>query len=736
MKRIIPLICSIAMLVGCEMLTTDNAPDNNENVEDNQKVTLYHITDDIDVFESVFLAEDGNCLAIKKDTTFGFVAVIDSLKVDDEKALVVYIDSLGKVRRVFNDGKSLDISYNSDGNVNLWYRDGDGTSEVFNEIQYTSTKAITKAGEVFDPTDLGNIVLALLDLTDLKKAIRYDPIIGKVLAGNVAVDLLTTGPFSNFHTELATGITSVGIAAIIGTNLPLAALLATIGVADAVISDWQNMIADIYFGTAIPITGDAVQLTDNHFVISYSLNGVNPNQTDFNIGVIIADGLFITKNHHLLKKSVSYDKSDTGYIIVNLKGLDRKKGDKLKYRIYLEPANDNGFKWDDKLLDYWRYGKVKDFVIDEPALKVESAVQTGTSSYHGYKYTFKVDVNVINDIPLDLDEWGVAIYKTSLDECTNEDQQCDIKSAEGNGRQTISFSIDVNDVMMDTEKVPYKPIMNHFAVPYISLNGNKYGLFDNAKRIDLEYSPIYVTIDNVSWLINDYIYQDAGYIRLDIDYSHSLSGDLDCCFAYENYDGTIYYFSERNLHMATSMSETISQMQVLEDLFQVNHKNFVATKHIRLFVWSKALNCQISPDYEIDIIYNERPELIMHEPRVIEEHKSSSGTVRNRYACDIDIKGGWWIDYINQHDNITRISHDAYSGETSESTEERISLLKEFPARFDDFVFAYEERYEGRSFNKRDWIKVHTTTHFEGVLFNGERITSSSISYCWETILF
>lgn len=201
---------------------------------------------------------------------------------------MVYIDSLGKVRRVFNDGKSLDISYNSVGNVNLWYREVDGTSEVFNDIKYTSTKTITKsstkAGEVFNPMDIASIGLVLWDLRDIGDAVAFNPLIGDVLKANISADLLTTGPFSNTTTEILTGITSVAITAAIGTSsLPIAVLLATIGVADAAISDWQNSVADRYFGTATPITGDAVQLTDNHFVISYSLNGINPNQTDFNI---------------------------------------------------------------------------------------------------------------------------------------------------------------------------------------------------------------------------------------------------------------------------------------------------------------------------------------------------------------------------------------------------------------------------------------------------------------------
>jgi len=518
------------MLVGCEMLSTDNDSNDKGNNEENSKLTLYQITEDIDAFESIFLAEDGNCLAIKKDTTFGYVAVIDSLKADDEKALVVYIDSLGKVRRVFNDGKNLDIAYNSEGYINLWYRDSEGTSEIFNDIKYTPMKAVTKAGEVFDPMDIGSVGMALFDLTDLKKAIKYDPVIGKVLKANVVTDLLTTGPFSNFYTEVLTGVTSVGIAALIGTNLPLAALLATINIAGELINDWQDMVANSYFGTAHPVTGEAVQLTDKHFVVSYSIADVDSGNTDFKVGVIVAEGkifedaMFITKNWHSYKKSEIYT-GNNGHIIINLGDLNPKKGDKLKYRIYLEPADDNGFKWDDKHLDYWRYGAVKEFVIDEPALKIESAVQTNATTDDGYRYTFDVDVNVRNDIPFELDDWGVAIYTTSLDECTSEDQQYDIKSAKGNSSQTISFSIDVNDVMMDTEQTPYVPIMNHFAVPYISFDGHTYGIYDNAAKINLACE---MTIqEDFDIIMNNSISNSEVYNNHSIKFQCSLTFEIN-----------------------------------------------------------------------------------------------------------------------------------------------------------------------------------------------------------------
>lgn len=51
----------------------------------------------------------------------------------------------------------------------------------------------------------------------------------------------------------------------------------------------------------------------------------------------------------------------------------------------------------------------------------------------------------------------------------------------------MAFTVNVNEVMMNTDREPYTPIINHFAVPYVSFDGHTYGIFDNAVKIKLEY---------------------------------------------------------------------------------------------------------------------------------------------------------------------------------------------------------------------------------------------------------
>ena len=491
MKKLILIFASLATFAGCEMLGLDFTFPDSEDKENPDlimpKDTVYLLQEDIDSFESVLVTKDGYCMGIQKDTTFAYVAAIDSIKGNG--TLVLYYDEIGKVRRLHAKDHTIDLSYNDDGSVNLWYQDTDGTSEIVNDIILSSSKRsgipTTKAGDVLDPMDF-TALLALAGLTDVGKAVAMSPIIGSALKATVAADLLTSGKFSNLSTEVLTGVSSVAIAAIIGANLPLAALLAAINIANAGISDWQNDVANSYFGSAIPVTGEAVQLTDKHFVVSYSITDVDPGKTDFNVGVIVADGLFITKNHNLLKKTIPYS-SNNGRIIINIGDLNPKKGDIFKYRVFIESTIDNGFKWDDMMLDYWRYGTVRNLVVDEPAIRINSTEQTNTKDNNGHSYTFDFNVSTSNEIPFEVDGWGVAIYETFSEKCESNDDLIDSKSAEGQGTKILAFTVNVNEVMMNTDREPYTPIINHFAVPYVSFDGHTYGIFDNAVKIKLEY---------------------------------------------------------------------------------------------------------------------------------------------------------------------------------------------------------------------------------------------------------
>ena len=139
------------------------------------------------------------------------------------------------------------------------------------------------------------------------------------------------------------------------------------------------------------------------------------------------------------------------------------------------------------MLDYWRYGAVRDLIIDEPAIRINSTEQTNAEDNNGHSYTFDFNVSASNGIPFDVDSWGVAIYETFSEKCESNDDLKDSKSAEGQGTKILAFTVNVNEVMMNTDREPYTPIINHFAVPYVSFDGHTYGIFDNAVKIKLEY---------------------------------------------------------------------------------------------------------------------------------------------------------------------------------------------------------------------------------------------------------
>lgn len=494
MKKILLIIFALAAFAGCELLIPDHAPDNNGNIDIQSKDTVYRVTEDIEPFESMFVSTSGHMVAVKKDSVYSYAVYMDSVAVNEQSALVAFVDSYGRICKLYQNGETIGVTYGPGNSLAITFINDDGELETITDTGLTSRTALTKAGNVLDPYDIFSAANVAKDageiLTGLAKNKKFNTEL--TLKSCALAEQIAAFPFGNTATAVGLGAISVLMANPAGFTV--AVILGILDIANAAISDWQDIVAELYFGTSTPVTGDAEQLTDRHFVISYSVTDVPSYITDFNVGVIIADGMLITKNHHLLKQTVPYT-SGSGHMIVNIGNLNKKKGDRLKYRIFLESQSDNawgagnedGVKLDDELLDYWRYGSVKEFEIAEPALSVTSVKQTGAEDNNGHNYLFDFDVTVTNGIPCEVDEWGVAIYETFSETCESSDDLIDSGRAHGQGNKTFSFNVNISEVLMNTDVNPHTPLINHFAVPYVSFDRHTYGLFENAVEISLAY---------------------------------------------------------------------------------------------------------------------------------------------------------------------------------------------------------------------------------------------------------
>ena len=495
MRRLILILYTLAAVAGCELLAPDHEPDNDGNIDIQSRDTVYRVTQDIEPFESMFVSTSGHMMAIRKDSVYSYAVYMDSVDVNEHSALVAFVDSDGRICKLYQNGETISVTYGSDNSIAITFINDEGELETITDTRLTSWTAMTKAGNVLDPYDIFSAANVAKDageiLTGLAKNKKFNTEL--TLKSCALAEQIAAFRFGNTATAVGLGTIAVLMAAN-PAGFTVAVILGILDVANAAISDWQDIVAELCFGTSTPVTGDAVQLTDRHFVISYSVTDVPSYITDFNVGVIIADGMFITKNHHLLKQTVPYT-SGSGHLIVNIESLNKKKGDRLKYRVFLEsqsdnawgPGNEQGIKWDDEVLDYWRYGSVKEFEIAEPALSVTSVKLTGAEDNNGHNYLFDFDVTVTNGIPFEVDEWGVAIYETFSETCESTDDLVDSGSAHGQGSKTFSFNVNISDVFMNTDTKPYTPVINHFAVPYISFDGHTYGLFENAVEIALAY---------------------------------------------------------------------------------------------------------------------------------------------------------------------------------------------------------------------------------------------------------
>ncbi len=499
-KKIFLLALLISFVSGCDLLTPPEiAEGGSDNFGDSSNDTVFLVREDVGSFESMLISNSGYMVGVKKDSSYNHVVYMDSIAVSEQSALVAYIDSIGRIHKLYHNGDLINVSYKSgsDKQACITYTNDKGNLET--EIINLSSKSVsTRAGDVLDPYDIFSLATVGKDAAEIMTALAKNKKFNTELVNQTIATGEAIAAFSYGNTVTTIGLASIAILSAATTPaLIIASVLGIIDIANAVINDWQNMISDIYFGSLVPVTGDAVQLSDKHFVINYTLNNVEENKTNFNVGVIISNGLLITKNHCLIKKSIPYSSKDEGRIIIDTGSINAKFGDKLKYRIFVEPADnnglgigDNGFEWDDKILDYWKYGEVKTLEIGEPRIKVVSSEQTKVESNNGHNYIFSFDVDVLNDIPFDVDEWGVAIYETFSDSCDNVNDWVDKKILNGKGVKTSSFTININGIFMNEEHFPYVPMMNYFAIPYVSFDGHTYAINKGTlHKVALSYQP-------------------------------------------------------------------------------------------------------------------------------------------------------------------------------------------------------------------------------------------------------
>ncbi len=400
----------------------DDAVDvNSENTNKTDSVCI--VKDDTGTFDYIAIGTNGYSASLKTDSTFGVVCVIDSVVPGENTSIVAYADSTGKVYRIVVKEFILDLHYRDDKGIidALLYDKERQSVERITDIPspYAYRKKVaqgisqqTRAGDVLTPYSVGSV------MGDIGLGVSGTLSDGAVsgLTSTLSAENTIAGG-NTLSTSIIGGI-GIGLSFLTGTGelaLIIAGAKLALDLSNASINDMQNAIAKLWYENARPMSLSYITV-GNMVYINCRVEGASMNtKLLFNVGIIVSDGIFITKKYSLMQHSAPYS-GDHIYTF----SFQLEPGKRYKYRAYLEPSMDLG--WLSSLFDYCLYGTVHSCQVEDSAVEITDFRQTGSyyskdayqNDGRNYSYKYECSVTVKRNYEEAFDgevkDWGY-VYK-------------------------------------------------------------------------------------------------------------------------------------------------------------------------------------------------------------------------------------------------------------------------------------------------------------------------------------
>lgn len=204
--------------------------------------------------------------------------------------------------------------------------------------------------------------------------------------------------------------------------------------------------------------------------------------TGYQCGIAISKSnlLYPTFNErcHLL------DVNSDGTYTIDVEGLEEGQ---YRYRAFIISSSRVSMWKGDIAGPLILYGEIKELDFKKSDVYIGDVQQTSVDNNGGHNYIF--DFTVTAECNLLFEDWGVALYKW--------DELQETKTVLANnvtGKKTFAFQVNVNDVFMDTEHIPYKPITEYKIVPCKKEKEGMVYDIDKAVKVELSYNPIELLI--------------------------------------------------------------------------------------------------------------------------------------------------------------------------------------------------------------------------------------------------
>lgn len=478
----------------CMNITACQESEDNTLPEEDYSMYYTSNTESLQGWEEALFSSTGAYVMKQRDEAYGYTYMI-GLADSPNNCAIILCDLSNRPREIYTQGTLISFNDYTEKGVDISVYDSESgiTTEhvpcIFPTHLETRT-ALTRSDEIPIAISLGLKVQALGEFA----ANVHDYYTGgsgvKAALSTVSAVAMalgyTTDGWVNALTTAVSAASDVTMWLKFGGKALGGAVTFTIGAyvdLDLKYKELHKQQIENLYGDCQVTTGGARTTSQSSAKITLEISDFETlPYTGYQCGIAISKrGLLrpmFNERCHLL------DVNSDGTYTIDVEGLEEGQ---YRYRAFIISSSRVSMWKGDIAGPLILYGEIKELDFKKSDVYIGDVQQTSVDNNGGHNYIF--DFTVTAECNLLFEDWGVALYKW--------DELQETKTVLANnvtGKKTFAFQVNVNDVYMDTEHIPYKPITEYKIVP---CKKEKEGMVydtDKAVKVELSYNPIELLI--------------------------------------------------------------------------------------------------------------------------------------------------------------------------------------------------------------------------------------------------
>lgn len=479
----------------CMHITACQESEDNTLPEEDYSMYYTSNTESLQGWEEALFSSTGAYVMKQRDEAYGYTYIIGFADSPNNCAIVL-CDLSNRPREIYAQGTLISFNdYTEKGvDISVYGSESGITTEhvpcIFPTYLETRT-ALTRSDEIPIAISLGLKVQALGEfVANVHGYCMLNGSGGKAALSTVSTIAMalgyTTDGWENALTTAVSAASDITMWAKFGGKALGGAVTFTVGTYVDLYLKYKELykqqIENLY-GNCLVTTGTTRATSQSSAKITLEiLNSGTLPYIGYQCGIAISKSNLLYPMFN--EKCQLLDVNSDGIYTIDVEGLEEGQ---YRYRAFIISSSRVSMWKGDIAGPLILYGEIKEFDFKKSDVYIGDVQQTSVDNNDGHNYIF--DFTVTAECNSLFEDWGVALYKW--------DELQETKTVLANnvtGKRTFAFQVNVNDVYMDTEHIPYKPITEYKIVPCKKTKEGMVYDTDKAIKVELSYNPIELLI--------------------------------------------------------------------------------------------------------------------------------------------------------------------------------------------------------------------------------------------------